>query len=243
MSGCARMMGHTHALSGAVAWFAAVPLIGMTDMTALRLPDIAAGALVCAGSALLPDIDHPSATIAQTYGPITELLSRGVNAISGGHRHATHSLFFVVLAAGLTEGMAMLSHIAVQVFAGLLIGFALRGLAIGVPGRRIGSAVVNAMVNAGLLGGFALLDVRYMWIGIAVGLGCLVHLIGDCITTEGCPLLWPSMLNFTVPIVPRTGGRVERFLITPLLVVVGAVLAYWAMFPHAAEHTFTRLMS
>lgn len=242
MSGRARMMGHTHALSGAVAWFAAAPLVGMVYMP-LRLPDLVAGAVICAGAALLPDIDHPSATIAQTYGPITHLLSRGVNAISGGHRHMTHSLLFVALAAGITEGMAMLSPVAVQVFVALLIGFALRGLAIGVPGRRIGSAVVNAMVNAGLLGGFALLRVEYRWIGFAVGLGCLVHLIGDCITTEGCPLLWPSLRNFTVPVVPSTGGRVERFLVTPLLLVAMAVLAFRAVLPQSADALVHRLMS
>ena len=224
------MMGHTHALSGAAAWFAAVPLIGMAGMP-LRLPDIAAGAIISAGAALLPDLDHPSATIAQTYGVLTEALSRVVNAVSGGHRHATHSLFFVVLAAGVTEGMAQLSPVAVQVFVALLIGIGLRGLGIGVPRRRLGSAVLNAMVNAGLLGGFALLHVEYRWIGIAVGLGCLVHLVGDCITTEGCPLLWPWMLNFTVPVVPSTGGRVERWLVTPLLLVAMAVLAYRAVLP------------
>ena len=227
------MMGHTHALSGAAVWFAAVPVIGMVYMP-LRLPDIAAGAIICAGAALLPDLDHPSATIAHTYGVLTELLSRAVNAVSGGHRHLTHSFFFVVLAAGITEGMAQLSPVAVQVFVALLIGIGLRGLAIGVPRRRVGSAVVNAMVNAGLLGGFALLHVEYRWIGFAVGLGCLVHLVGDCITTEGCPLLWPWSARISVPVIPRTGGRVERRLVTPLLLAAMAVLAYRAVLPQAA---------
>lgn len=224
------MMGHTHALSGAAVWFAAVPVLGAVGMP-LGLPDIAAGAIISAGAALLPDLDHPSATIAHTYGVITHLLSRAVNAVSGGHRHATHSFFFVVLAAGITEGMAQLSPIAVQVFCALLIGIGLRGLGIGVPRRRVGSAVVNAMVNAGLLGGFALLHVEYRWIGIAVGLGCLVHLVGDCITSEGCPLLWPWMARFSVPFVPSTGGRVERWLVTPLLLAAIAVLAYRSVVP------------
>lgn len=228
------MMGHTHALSGAAAWLAAVPLLSLVGPP-VRLADIAAGAIISAGAALLPDLDHPSATIAHTYGVITHVLSRAANAVFGGHRHATHSFFFVALAAGVTEGMAQLSPVAVQVFVALLIGIGLRGLAIGVPGRRISSAVVNAMVNAGLLGGFALLRVEYRWIGIAVGLGCLVHLAGDCITTEGCPLLWPWTARFSVPFVPRTGGRVERWLVTPLLLAAIAVLAYRAVVPASTE--------
>lgn len=231
------MMGHTHALSGAAIWLAAVPVLEALHVP-LTFPGVVAGGLVSAGAALLPDLDHPSATIAHTYGPITHLLSRGVNAVAGGHRHATHSLFFVILAAGVTEGVARLSAGAVQVFVALLIGIGLRGLGIGVPRRRVGSAIVNAMVNAGLLGGFALLGVRYQWIGVAVGLGCLVHLIGDCITTEGCPLLWPWQVRFSVPVVPRTGGRVERWLVTPVLLAAIGLLALRALGPlHAPSMT------
>lgn len=229
------MMGHTHALSGAAVWFAAVPVLGALDVP-LRLPDIAAGAIICAGAALLPDLDHPSATIAHTYGVITHLLSRGVNAVSGGHRHATHSFFFVLLAAGVTEGLAQLSPAAVQIFCALLIGIGLRGLGIGVRGPRIGwGGIVNLVLNAGLLGGFALLGVRYEWIGIAVGLGCLTHLLGDCITTEGCPLLWPWMARFSIPFVPSTGGRVERWLVTPLLLAAIVVLGFRAAGPVQAQ--------
>jgi len=197
----------------------------------LEFPDVVAGAMICAGSALLPDVDHPSATIAHTYGGITHLLSRIVNAVSGGHRHATHSLLFVLIAGGLTEGVAQLSPVAVQVCCFMLIGFGLRGLGFGVPGKRITSAIVNAVANCGLLGVFALLGVRYEWIGVAVALGCLVHLVGDCITSEGCPLLWPYLGRLSIPFVPRSGGRVERWIVTPLLIIVIAIFAARALSP------------
>lgn len=213
------MMGHTHALSGCAAWLAAQPILASSGHP-LETTEIAAGTLICAGSALLPDIDHPSATIAHTYGPVTHVLSKAVHAIAGGHRHATHSLLFVVLAGGITEGIGLLSAAAVQVFVFLLIGLGLRGLGFGVPRKRLSSAVLNAMTTGAIIGGLAVLHVRFDWLGLAVAIGCIAHLVGDCITTEGCPLLWPYGGRFSLPLVPRTDGRMEHFVVTPLLILV-----------------------
>src|SRR5256885_6898424 len=100
------MMGHTHALSGAAAWLAVTPLVSdhaLLHQYAMSLSptQIAAGTLVCAGAALLPDMDHHDGTIANTFGIVTRLICRFVAWISGGHRHATHSLLF---AAGMGAG-------------------------------------------------------------------------------------------------------------------------------------------
>lgn len=59
----------------------------------------------------------------------------------------------------------------------------------------------------------------------AVGIGAAAHIAGDCLTKEGCPLLWPagwrlSLLHLT------TEGPVERFLIGPALGVVAVILAW-----------------
>ena len=40
-------------------------------VNALTPAEFVAGAIICSGAAMLPDLDHPSATIAQTFGPIT----------------------------------------------------------------------------------------------------------------------------------------------------------------------------
>src|SRR4051812_37607390 len=95
------MMGKTHALSGALAGLAAVPVLGQERLlgeyaVSLSPEQIAAGAVVCAGAAILPDIDHHNGRIANTYGPITHHMCKWIGKLSGGHRHATHSILFAV---------------------------------------------------------------------------------------------------------------------------------------------------
>src|SRR3954471_2883080 len=92
------MMGHTHALAGATTWLAAVPLLAEHGMR-MTPAEVVAGSVVCAGAGMLPDLDHHDGSIANAFGPVTRILCRGVAAVSGGHRHATHSLAFCLLAA------------------------------------------------------------------------------------------------------------------------------------------------
>src|SRR5579859_3401709 len=100
------MMGPHHAACGAAAWVAVTtrlhadlapvtqalglgpfafdvgwPLVHATPL------GVVAGALVTAGAALLPDADHPSATIAHSLPPVSRALCAGIGAVSGGHRN------------------------------------------------------------------------------------------------------------------------------------------------------------
>ena len=90
-------MGTTHALSGAAAFLVAAPQVFPDAGPA----EIAAGAAIAAGFALLPDVDHPTATITNRL-PLGGLVARVVGAVSGGHRQGTHSL----LAAGMLAALA-----------------------------------------------------------------------------------------------------------------------------------------
>lgn len=86
------MMGPSHAATGAAAWLA---LTGWhSPVEALHLPAELQllGALTTAGAALISDWDHPRASVAHALPPVTEWISRGVSAASGGHRQGTHSL-------------------------------------------------------------------------------------------------------------------------------------------------------
>ncbi|HEY9472229.1 MAG TPA: metal-dependent hydrolase, partial [Mycobacteriales bacterium] len=96
-------MGRTHALSGAVGMLAVTPAVAALapSLTPHGPVALAAGTVVAAGAALLPDLDHPRATVARSLGPVTGALSKVVAAVSGGHRQATHSVAGVLLAAGL----------------------------------------------------------------------------------------------------------------------------------------------
>src|SRR5699024_8522396 len=60
------------------------------------------GSIICAGAALLPDIDHHNASIAHSLPPLTMMMARSFQSVSGGHRNGTHSivwmLFFGIVA-------------------------------------------------------------------------------------------------------------------------------------------------
>lgn len=230
------MMGHSHALSGALVWLAAAPaLAALTPAAggALLPAELLAGALVCAGAAMLPDLDHPSATIAQTFGPATWMLSKAVNFLSGGHRQATHSLLFCVGMGLGAHALAQYSTVGRDIVVVLMIGLALRALAIGVPGKTITSAVVNILLTAVLFLVFGSLGVGYGWLGLAVGIGSLAHVIGDCLTERGCPVLWPIKGRWLLPykIGFKTGKAFEQRLLAPVLSVGIVVLLYLRLMP------------
>ncbi|GAA1309416.1 hypothetical protein GCM10009658_72080 [Planotetraspora silvatica] len=238
------MMGHSHALSGAVVWLAVTPaLIALPGVTSPELatvtgtvlspPELIAGAVVCAGAAMLPDLDHPSATIAQTFGPATWLLSKGVNFVSGGHRHATHSLLFAAFAGVGAHLLGQYSPIGRDVLIVLMIGLALRAIGIGVPGRTITSAVVNVALTAAMFILFHMLGVTYSWLGFAIGVGCLAHVIGDCLTERGCPVLWPIKTRWLLPfdIGIKTGKTFENKILGPALSVAVVALLCLRLIP------------
>jgi len=58
------MMARSHALLGAAGWLAAAPVVSDAIHQPLDLPALAASTLVCAGAALLPDLDHHDGLIA-----------------------------------------------------------------------------------------------------------------------------------------------------------------------------------
>ncbi|MCC5577702.1 metal-dependent hydrolase [Microtetraspora sp. AC03309] len=240
------MMGHSHSLSGAVVWLGVAP--GLAALPAVIAPELApvtanvlspteliAGALVCAGAAMLPDLDHPSATIAQTFGPVTYWLSKGVNFISGGHRHATHSLLFAIAMGLGVHFLADAYPIGRDVVVVLMVGLALRAIGIGVPGKTLTSAAVNVFLTAGVFTTFYLLGVQYAWLGVAIGVGCLTHVFGDCMTEHGCPVLWPIKGRWVLPykIGFKTGKAFEQKILAPALSLAVVALLCLRLMPAA----------
>lgn len=222
------MMGQTHALSGAALWLAALPaltsesLLG-TYAVSLTPAQIAAGAVVCAGAALLPDIDHHNGSIANAYGPVTRALTKGVCKISGGHRQATHSILFALGAGYAVDWLATHAVYAWWVVLFLLVGFGLRGVGVDFPDHQTFSVLLDAALAAIVV--FMLHDLDMRYVGYAVTLGCLAHVAGDCLTPRGCPVFWPVQWRMEIPLVPRTDGKVERWVIAPVLTLVVVVLA------------------
>ncbi|GAA3734933.1 membrane-bound metal-dependent hydrolase YbcI (DUF457 family) [Spinactinospora alkalitolerans] len=229
------MMGHSHALSGVVGWMAIVPLVQGTEFWGVRFDlgpgEIIAGSLVCAGAALIPDLDHKSSTITQTYGFVTRALSALLNWMFGGHRNGTHSLLFALLMGALTQVLALWSPLAVQIFVFLLIGIAMNGLGFGMDKNRTAAEIINALGTAGITLALYTSGTDYSWIGLAVAFGCLLHFAGDMATEMGVPLLWPvSKYRVGQNIGFKTDGKIERNVVTPMLTIAIILLSVY-LFP------------
>lgn len=222
------MLGYSHAMSGAVAWLAIAPtateLLGMAPLNEYEL---IAGTIATAGAALIPDLDHPQATIAHTFGFVSKAISKVTALLAGGHRQGTHSLIFVA-------GFALFSYFVglglnlvdstlpplIMMF--LLASFAFRGLNI-VPPKTSSSfkGIIVLLEAAGLVALLHFLNqnstLSWDWLWLAAGLGAFVHLLGDAITPEGVPFFYPLRSRFSIPIIAHTGNIMERVIISPLL--------------------------
>lgn len=215
------MMGSTHSRSGTTAFAAltaAAPLVGIHP----HWPAMAAGTLACSGAALLPDLDHPSATIAVTFGPLSKATARFVHRVSGGHRHATHSLLFVAFTylatlLGVTVGAGWFAVPLLFV----LFAFGIRAMHLAPGISVLVAGAATAFIWYPLHG-------DYSWLSVAVGVGTLTHLFGDCLTKEGCPLLWPQRAHYMLPVIQRTGNAVEQWVFGPLFALGTVALFVFA---------------
>lgn len=236
------MMGKTHAATGACAGLALAPMVG-----AHTLPAAVVVAIVTAGAALLPDLDHPGARASRLLGPITGLLSQLLRAASrwlyartkgprderhrGEHRHLTHTLLFaVLLGTGVAAGSAAwgIPFIAGTLVAGTLLAVdALGDWLLPVAAVAVGMWLVPS-------GGDSLEELAGTsgWLGIAVGVGCLVHCLGDAITLSGCPVLFPlpiageTWYEIRLPrgFRLRTGSEVEKRWVFSFFVMLALLL-------------------
>jgi membrane-bound metal-dependent hydrolase YbcI (DUF457 family) len=221
------MLGHSHSTSGALAWGAAAAWVPVAVWPSrLTAADILVGTFVTAGAALLPDLDHPEGTIAHFLGPVSHQFCRFVSWISGGHRHATHSFFFVALMTyGTWAGVHYLKRPFTLGLVFILFSLAVRALHLCPPGKGIHSwGVVTLIAAGGTFLVYQWIPAAPDWLPISVGLGTLVHLFGDCLTVEGCPLLWPLPMHLEIPIIRHTGNKLETAVLTPVM-AVGAVIA------------------
>jgi membrane-bound metal-dependent hydrolase YbcI (DUF457 family) len=211
------MMGPSHALSGASAWLAGSWALDHFAGYGQSPLAVAVGASVCAGAALLPDLDlsgkvtrnQGGATVARTFGvfslfaaEVIEKVSLGIYSATrfprdprrtNGHRTFTHTLPFAGLVGWGTT--ALCGHYGKWAVVGvmfLMSGLALRGL-FDRWAERAGWLIVTltAAVLAWLTAAHLPGDRGYPMLGFAVAVGCVVHLFGDMITRSGVPLLWP----------------------------------------------------
>lgn len=195
------MMGAHHAACGAAAWLAITNGGSMAlGWHELPVSQQLAGALVCAGAAMIPDADHHNATVAHSLPLVTKPLTKVVETVSGGHRGGTHSILgviaftFLAWAASLVVWDAPWGEFrwASAVLTVFLIGIALKVLSL-VP--RNGQKL-NWLLSIGITALLVFLVPSWLeWMPLAMVVGCIVHLIGDFITTDGINLLWPIKIK------------------------------------------------
>ena len=232
------MLGHSHALSGAVAGIAAGIVLHLPD------PRLAALAGFTAGMALLPDLDKCGSSPARCLGFLSETFAWLIGKLSGGHRHATHSVLGIAAFTGLAwvschyradwqgkAGLALLMTLSVS--AALEALHLVRGHAADLIGITVGAAEVRFGYGLTL-------------IPLATAIGCSAHVAGDMLTDSGCMLAFPlSRLRFHLlpePLAFTTGTSPETLLVDPLLTGALLVLGGWVIDPAfvmAHWHTFT----
>lgn len=206
-------LGHTHALSGLVAGTA----VGLY-VTHVSGPHLLLLAGLTAGAAVMPDIDHPDSTLAHSFGFLTRGVAWLIGTVSGGHRHLTHAVAGVAGFAVLAELAVVHRHrplgaVGLALFLALIIAGALYALAVrghGADVLAIAGAIAMVVTGTGL-----------SLVATAVGVGCLTHVVGDLLTDEGCPLLYPaSRYRFRLlpePLAFTTGTWPEFWVLDPAL--------------------------
>ncbi|GHF22450.1 membrane protein [Streptomyces morookaense] len=219
------------------------------------------GALICAGAALAPDLDHKSATISRAFGPISRNLCEIIDRLShtvykatrmkgdprrnGGHRTLTHTALWALLIGAGASALAVTGgrwavlgilfvHMVLAV-EGLLWRMARTSSDVlvwllGAAGAWILAEVLNRPGN-GSDWLFSGPGEEYMWLGLPIVLGALVHDIGDALTVSGCPILWPLPIGRKrwYPVGPpkamrfRAGSWVELKVLMPSFMLLGAL--------------------
>lgn len=68
-------------------------------------------------------------------------------------------------------------------------------------------------------------DLNFWWLGVSVAFGCFIHILGDCFTTSGNPILFPfpikGKLWYTLRFLPiKAGGVVENVIFVPVFGII-----------------------
>jgi membrane-bound metal-dependent hydrolase YbcI (DUF457 family) len=229
------MLGHDHALSGALAFTAVAPLLHVTGV------HLGVGIALTAGAGVLPDLDEPGSTIARTFGFLTGAFAWIVHKISGGHRKGTHSFLgiAVMTAASFAAGRwqagagATAAHpelwwhlVPAGLILALLFSAGFRALHIG--GHHADAAGIGLAAAVIWKGWAPVTSWQLPVLAVCVALGMLAHVAGDMCTHDGCPLLYPLSRHefglLPAPMRITTNKLAERWVFSPLLL---AGLAYF----------------
>lgn len=191
--GCTNMMGKTHTVfSGGVCgllWVIATHPSSPVD----------AGVMVATTSigGLLPDIDHPQATISRK-NILFGALSRVISTFPWGkHRRVVHTVPFCAL-------FGVVGFLLTRLFGQLAL---------------LGTEKIPISITEGNVTHVAIL------VGMGFFIGAIGHLLADMCNKEGVMLFWPISKNRISVLPITTSSPLEMlFLVATTLVVIGLAL-------------------
>ncbi|MEW2546214.1 metal-dependent hydrolase [Streptomyces sp. NPDC047002] len=255
------MMGPAHSLSGAAAWLGAGAAAsalghGMPWPVLVAGALISSGAALAPDlDHKAATISRAFGPISRWVCAFVDALSHFAyrstrlkgdpSSRSGGHRTLTHTwLWAVLIGAGA-------SALAVKGGRWAVLAILFVHMVLAVEGLLWRAARVSSDVLVWLLGAFAawtlagILDEpghganwlftdpgqEYLWLGLPIVLGALVHDLGDAITVSGCPILWPIPIGrkrwyafgTPKPMRFRAGSWVEVKILMPLFMILGGL--------------------
>ena len=235
------MMGGHHAMTGAAAWIAITATGHGLGLYPVSPVGTIAGAVLCAGAALLADADHSSATIAHSVPVIGKIVTSSISRASGGHRHGLHCLLAILCAWLLAFALSFLSwqptwwhqtiNFGTAIMSAIVMTFAMKALKL--SRGSWGLAWLMGTALAALIALFAPEQSSWFIVCFTVGYG--VHLAGDFMTTGGLPLLWPW-----IPKPPRSWAKVPilnaiwskgGYMALPILGNAGSVREWLLLIP------------
>ncbi len=197
------MLGRNHATFGAVAALAVAPMISSDPST------IAIAAGCSAGAAVVPDLDHPKASVSNVIPLAGPLIARLVAFLAGGHRNRTHT----IEAGAATTAAAWLAasnRAAASTMIAVLICFA--AALLGPHLRLVSVASLAEFFVAGAVGAavYWIDSIPVDWLPKAVAVGFLTHLLTDALTIRGIrPILIVPKMKLRLGLL-RTGGFTEN---------------------------------
>lgn len=229
------MMGKGHATLGVAAWCATAPVIVTATGNPITVGALLLGAIPVAGAALIPDIDHPNGSIANSAGPITRGIAKGAAFLSGGHREGTHTLpFFAIVTAAAFLTVWAGNMWAALTWYFLLSAFGAQALAKSTLHKEFNKQwkkrtgifakvycwAFAALATAGAGAIYGVQDTAaWWWLPWGVLIGHATHLLGDIMTTAGLDLGIGLRRKVRFPILGDAGSSRET-LFTWLLVAV-----------------------
>lgn len=237
-----------------LALIAFAPLFMEKVLGVWQISFVALLCLALIGGALMPDLDNTNSSANSALGFVGDGISAVMRVtapivknmvhtkydkdLDNPHRSFYHTGVSAILVGGLGAAACaitgMTGKICAMVLAFIGAHVALSTLLKGSLKKAAGKS--NKIIGALLPLVFSLAVVAALWftlpktvpyweIGVAFGLGWLVHILGDMCTTSGVPILWPVPIRgkmwYDVRLLKiKAGGAVENVLFIPLFTII-----------------------